>query len=142
MILGLAPENGGGDCVPVGGDGEVGVGLVGERGVRIRRDDRAPLTSWRRGHGRALGQGAAEAAALVGERGRVRGEGEHGVQEVLGRGVLVEPPGEVGDGGLEVVAADDRRVQHHRSGMCPGHARLGVGHPFEHLELEAIAGVE
>ena len=52
-----------------------------------------------------------EATALGDPRGGARLEIEDVAQEVLGRGVLVEPADQVGDGAVEVLRPDDGGVK-------------------------------
>ena len=59
-------------------------------------------------------------------------------EEVLRRGVLVQPADQVGDGVDELVLARHRRVQEHVArGLLQGPAHM-VGHALEHLEVEQV----
>ena len=123
----------------VGGDGEVGVGFVGEGLVGaehppfdrsilgLARDRRDVVTMRHRG---------LEGLALVPPGPRPRGDREQRPQEVPLRGVLVEPARQVGDAGRDVGRGHDRRVQQQAAGVVPGGASLGRRHPLEHLDLD------
>ena len=65
--------------------------------------------------------------------------GEQGVQEVLARGVLLEPPHQVGDGDVEVVPRDHRRVEQDRADVVAHRARLRGRHALQHLDVERLA---
>ena len=65
--------------------------------------------------------------------------GEQGVQEVLARGVLLEPPHQVGDGDVEVVPRDDRRVEQDRADRVAHRAGLRGRHALQHLDVERLA---
>ncbi len=82
--------------------------------------------------------GVEEALLLVGEDLGVIGDVEGGLQVVLVGRVLVEAAHEVGHGGGEVVVLGDRRVQQHGAAALDDGQRLGVGHAFEHLDVELV----
>ena len=56
-------------------------------------------------------------------------------QEVLGRGVLVEPAHQVRNGAVEVLGPDDGRVEQQPARPRVYRPRLVIGHALEHLEL-------
>jgi hypothetical protein len=102
----------------VGRQGPVGVGIVLESSVERARD----------GRGLRLGPPILGAAGRVGDRGRDLECGEEAItlghplrragleveevaQEVLGRGVLVQPTDQIGDGAVEILRAHHGRVQ-------------------------------
>ena len=63
-------------------------------------------------------------------------EPEHVPQEVVSARVLVEPADEIGDRAVEVLGADDGRVEQETAGARLHRPRLVVGHALEHLELD------
>ena len=113
---------------------DVVVVLVGRQAVLMR-------SAWarrRQGDGRAPRRGSA--ASSVVPRVGARRHREQRVQEVLGRGVLVEAPRQVGDGGFEVAGARRRPVQQQAAGGVGDGRGLRRRHAFEHLDLEAVLG--
>jgi hypothetical protein len=90
----------------------------------------------------AARHGRLEAALLLRPGGRTDLEGEEVVQEVLGCGVLVEAPDEVGDRRLEVVVGDHRGVQEQPPGPAVDGVGLRRGHALEHLQVEVVGQVE
>ncbi len=56
-------------------------------------------------------------------------------QEVVRRGVLVEPAHQVGDRAVEVLGPHHRRVEQQAARAGLHHPRLVIGHALEHLEL-------
>ena len=111
----------------------------GASGSKRRRSLRR---SWaRRGsrrHGRHGGDGGLEASPLGVPHRRAGRDREQRAEEVLRAGVLVEPAGEVGDAGGEVLVGDDRRVQEHSAGIGPGRPRLRRRHALEHLDADRV----
>ena len=89
----------------------------------------------------ACGDRRAEPVGFVVELGGVGGQREQRTQEVVGLRVLVEPSRQVGDAGVEVVVGDDGCVHQQLAGRRVDGAGLGGGHPFEHLELDAVEHV-
>ena len=65
---------------------------------------------------------------------------EHVAQEVLGRGVLVEPANQVRDGAVEVLGPHHRGVEEEPARPRLHRARLMVRHALQHLELDPRAG--
>ena len=129
------------DPFPVGGLGEVRVGLVGERRVGVEAASLvAPVLGapGLTGHGRHGGDGGLEASPLGVPRRRVGCDREQRAEEVLRGGVLVEPAGEVGDAGGEVLVGDHRCVEEQFARVRPGRTRLGRRHAFEHLDADRV----
>ena len=98
---------------------------------------RAILDAARAGRGRVDGGAGVQEALLLAFPRRIAGRhAEEVVQEVLRRGVLVEPPHQVGDGAVEVLALHHRGVEQEALRRVADGARLVVRHAFEHLELD------
>ena len=127
------------------GQGEVGVGFVGEvlpaAGERIGRPWRqqAVLRPARRGRHRidrpvGLDEGPFQPVPVR----RSRGDAERIPQEVLRSGVLVEPPDQVADRIEEALLVADRRIEQHVLRQLEKRAALRVGHALEHLELHPV----
>ena len=84
----------------------------------------------------ALGDGGAEVLLLIGE-GLLLVRREERVEEVLGRGVLLEAAHEVGHGDVEVLGVDDRGVENLAALEAGADGLLlGGGHALEHLRVE------
>ncbi len=139
------PLDGGSDERALVRTGQVGLRLVVEGGVDGRLGAAGRLGAGRRArrmpsrlgrHGVPRGHRIAEPVLLLGEGGRPDREAERSPQEVLGPGVLVEAADQVGDGGGEVVAGGDRRVEQDRAHVLDDRQGLGVGHPLQHLDID------
>jgi hypothetical protein len=131
-----------GDPPPVGRRGEVGVGLVDERAVGVEATllGRAVLVPpGPIADRRPVGHRRLEPPPLVLPVRRSGLQGEQVVEEVLGRGVLVEAADEVGDGRLEVVPGHDRGVEQHVAHPAAHRLGLGRGHALQHLQLDPVS---
>ncbi len=117
------------------GQGDVGVGLVGEAVVVGRGEQRSTSTTE---HVVASVDRRTEPVGFPVELGRVGSEREQRAQEVVGLRVLVEAPGQVGDAGVEVVVGDDRCVHQQPPGRRVHGASLRRRHAFQHFELDAV----
>ncbi len=84
----------------------------------------------------ALSHGRGESVTLFFESLRVGTDVEGRLQIVLVRRVLVETTHEVGDGGREVVAPGNWRVQQNTLTCLRDGERFGIRHPFEHFDVD------
>ena len=127
----------------VGRQGPVGVGIVLElrlersldwRGGRLR----LPVlgTAGRIGQSRLDAERGQEAIALGGPFRRARLEVEDVTQEVLRRGVLVQPADQVGNGAVKILRPHDGRIEQQTAGARVHGPGLVIGHALEHLELD------
>ena len=124
----------------IGGQRPVRVGLVLEGRVERQGFRRLGATvlgaPGRVGDGGPQLEGGEEAIPLGFP---VRGAGlevEHVAQEVLGRGVLVQPAHEIRDGAVEILRAHHRGVEEEAARARLHRAGLMVGHALQHLELD------
>ena len=88
----------------------------------------------------AVGDGVPEALLLVFHRRQagvvVLFGGEQCVEEVLLRTVFLQAADQVGDGDVEVLLADDGRVEDQVAGLLLHLAGLGGGHALQHLDVQ------
>lgn len=124
---------------------EIGVGLVaqllpatGDRCGSLRRLPAILMATRSRRRVRDRREGGQEALLELSPLGTVDLDPERVAQEVLGAGVLVKPADQVADRVDEVLAATGWRVQQHVARQLEERAALGIGHAFEHLELDPI----
>ena len=80
----------------------------------------------------------AEACLLAVEEGRVGSQRRGAGHEVLGRGVLLEPAHQIGDGGVVLGARDDGHVEPQPADLALDHPLQRHPHPREHLDVDGV----
>ena len=129
----------------VGGDGEVGVRDVFEGTIHLKARVRGGAVLVASGLVRdstTLFDRGTEPFSLLAPLGTSGGDVEQRAQEVFRRGVLVESAGEIRDGRITFILADDGRIEQQRASIMSHRARLRGRHAFEHLDLKTIVGAE